>query len=73
MIQLTNFKGATFTINAMYIEKIESLPDTTITLVNGRKYFVQESETDVIQLSTAFYQAIGFKSWHMQAGEDDGR
>ena len=45
-------------INAIYIEKVESFPDTTITLTNGRKYVVKESEDYVLELITAFYQSI---------------
>lgn len=45
-------------INAIYIEIIESFPDTTITLTNGRKYVVKESEGEVNELVTKFYQSI---------------
>jgi flagellar protein FlbD len=45
-------------INAIYIEIIESFPDTTITLTNGRKYVVKESEDEVNELVTKFYQSI---------------
>ena len=47
MIQLTNFNGETFTLNAMYIERIQSFPDTTITLFNGKKLVVKETELEV--------------------------
>ncbi|GEN55785.1 hypothetical protein GCM10012290_03030 [Halolactibacillus alkaliphilus] len=73
MITLTNFKGDTFTLNAMYIEKVESLPDTTITLVNGKKYFVKETEKEVSKLSQRFYEKIGMLPWHQQVGEESGK
>jgi len=49
MIWLTGLSGEEFVLNAELIEMIEARPDTTITLVNGRKYIVRESIEDVIQ------------------------
>lgn len=73
MITLTNFKDGKFTLNAMYIEKVESLPDTTITLVNGKKYFVKETEAEVKQLTKSFYKKLGLFPWHQQVGETNGK
>ncbi len=42
----------------MYIEKIETFPDTTITLTNGRKYIVVESQEQVKEKILSFYQSI---------------
>lgn len=47
MIQLTRLNGKPFTLNALYIEVIESFPDTTITLTNGHKYVVKEPQQEV--------------------------
>jgi flagellar protein FlbD len=58
MIQLTRLNGETFTLNAIYIEQIQSVPDTTITLTNGKKLMVQEKETSVRKLVTNYYQSI---------------
>ena len=41
------------------IEQIESLPDTTITLSNGKKLVVQSTERDVVSKITEYYQTIG--------------
>jgi flagellar protein FlbD len=59
MIQLTRLNGEPFTLNALMIEQIQSLPDTTITLTNSKKMVVKESETEVTQLITVYYQKIG--------------
>ncbi|WP_164215466.1 flagellar FlbD family protein [Virgibacillus sp. YIM 98842] len=59
MIQLTRLNGEPFTLNALMIEQIQSLPDTTITLTNSKKMVVKESETEVTQLITAYYQKVG--------------
>ncbi len=48
MIWLTHLRGKPFVLNAEMIETVEALPDTTITLFNGRKYIVQEKVEEVI-------------------------
>ncbi|TKC18664.1 flagellar FlbD family protein [Robertmurraya kyonggiensis] len=58
MINVTRLNGKSFIINAIYIETIESFPDTTITLSNGNKYVVKESKDQVVQLVTKFYQTV---------------
>ncbi|MBM7586839.1 flagellar protein FlbD [Bacillus pakistanensis] len=58
MINLTRLNGKKFTINALYIETIETFPDTTITLTNGRKFVVKEREDEVQQLANIFYRNI---------------
>ncbi|MCP3739100.1 flagellar FlbD family protein [Rossellomorea sp. BNER] len=58
MISLTRLNGKKFTINALYIETIETFPDTTITLTNGRKFVVKEREDEVQQLAHIFYKNI---------------
>ncbi|WP_102028223.1 flagellar FlbD family protein [Salirhabdus sp. Marseille-P4669] len=59
MIQVTRLNGEQFTVNALYIEKIQSLPDTTITLTNGKQLFVRETEEEISIKSIQFYQKIG--------------
>ena len=49
MIELTRLNGKAFSLNALYIETVESFPDTTITLTTGRKFIVLESEEEVRQ------------------------
>ncbi|WP_440895315.1 flagellar FlbD family protein [Amphibacillus sp. Q70] len=71
MIQLTSFNGETFTLNAVYIERIQSFPDTTITLFNGKKLVVKESELEVKALSTQFFKKIGLVGSQLKVGEKD--
>lgn len=47
MIKLTGLNKEEFILNAEVIEKIEAVPDSLITLINGKRYLVLES-TDVI-------------------------
>ncbi len=45
-------------INALHIEQIESFPDTTITLSNGKKFVVKEDETELKEKIISFYRKI---------------
>lgn len=62
MIQLTRLNGKPFTLNALYIEVIESFPDTTITLTNGHKYVVKEPQQEVTKKISSFYRDINVLS-----------
>ncbi|WP_188205812.1 flagellar FlbD family protein [Alkalibacillus aidingensis] len=71
MITVTRLNGEEFVINALYIEKVQTLPDTTITLSNGKKYFVKESINDVIRLSTEYYQQVGLIDLQSKAVDEN--
>lgn len=49
MIDLTAMNNKDFILNADHIEKIEEVPETLITLTNGKKYIVLESVEEVIE------------------------
>ncbi|TGB04800.1 flagellar FlbD family protein [Halobacillus salinus] len=59
MISLTRLNGETFTFNAIYIEQLQSNPDTTITTTQGRKFVVKEPEEVVIKRTKKFYRELG--------------
>ncbi len=59
MIELTRLNGETFLLNAFMIEQIQSFPDTTITLTNGKKLVVKSQSDEVVQKITEYYQTIG--------------
>ncbi|HAA81780.1 MAG: Flagellar FlbD family protein [Thermotoga sp. 47_83] len=65
MIRLTRIDGRWFFLNADLIETIEALPDTTITLINGRKYIVKESAEEVVQRVIEYKRKI-FNWWKEQ-------
>ncbi len=54
MIALTHMNGDQFTMNCEMIETVESKPDTTITLFNGRKYIVREAADQVVESVIAY-------------------
>ena len=47
MIDVTGMNHEKFILNADHIEKIEEVPETIITLTNGKKYIVLESIDEV--------------------------
>ncbi|UOQ47870.1 flagellar FlbD family protein [Gracilibacillus caseinilyticus] len=69
MITLTKLNGDRLTINAVFVERVESLPDTTITLINQKKLFVKEQEVVVKQKITEFYKHIGLYQLQREVGE----
>ncbi|WP_117169703.1 flagellar FlbD family protein [Paraliobacillus sediminis] len=69
MIEITKFNGDSFTLNALLIEQIQSFPDTTITLSNGKIIVVKETEKEVATLVNSYYQMIGLQGWLKEAGE----
>lgn len=48
MITLTRLSGSVFLLNADLIERVDSTPDTVITLVDGKKYVVAETMGEVM-------------------------
>lgn len=60
MIELEKVDGDRFTLNALFIEQIQSFPDTTtITLTNGKKIVVKTKRSEVVEKVTDYYQQIG--------------
>lgn len=62
MIELMRLNHKPFLLNALLIEKVEALPDTTITLLNGKKIVVLDSLEDVKKKINEFYQSVGLVS-----------
>lgn len=48
MIMLTRISGSRFVLNADLIERVDTTPDTVVTLVDGKKYVVLEDLLDVV-------------------------
>lgn len=69
MIKVTRLNGSTFTLNALYIEKVESFPDTTITLTTGTKYIVLDSVDQILARITNFYKEVQLLSNPLFRGE----
>jgi flagellar protein FlbD len=71
MIKVTRLNGSAFTLNALYIERIESFPDTTITLTTGSKYVVLDAADEVNSRIVDFYKVVQLLSNPHIRGEED--
>ena len=58
MINLTKLNDTQFTLNGDLIESIEEVPDTVITLTNGKKIFVKESRQNVVSLVKLYKKEV---------------
>lgn len=55
---MTKLSGKTFSVNALYIESVESFPDTAISFTNGKKIVVRETEEEIIHSIKEFYRSV---------------
>lgn len=58
MIKVTGMNKKEMIINCIQIEKVEEIPETVITLMNGNKYLVLESADEVVELSIEYKKKI---------------
>lgn len=70
MIQLTRLNQSSITLNAIYIERLESTPDTVVTLLSGKKVHVLETVEEVTNKVSMFYQKINLLNSLQHPGFD---
>jgi flagellar protein FlbD len=58
MITLTGLDSKEFILNEDQVEKIEEVPESIITLTNGKKYIVKESNEEIIKLIIKYKRKI---------------
>ena len=58
MITLTRLSGSVFALNSDLIERVDSTPDTVITLVDGTKYVVTESVHEIMARVREYRAAV---------------
>lgn len=58
MIEVTKLNDMKLSVNAELIETVEEIPDTVITLTNGKKIFVKESRQKVENLVKSYKRDI---------------
>ncbi len=56
MIKLTRLGGEEFILNAELIQYVESRPDTFISLTNGDRVVVAESDEEVLRRALEYQQ-----------------
>ncbi|MCM3739040.1 flagellar FlbD family protein [Oceanobacillus luteolus] len=71
MIQLKKLNGDLFSLNALLIEQVQAMPDTTITLINGKKVIVQNPPEEVLVLIQNYYKEIGLQQVYKQVGDQN--
>lgn len=49
MIKLVGLDSKEYILNADHIEKVEEIPESVITLTNGKKYLVKESNDEIVR------------------------
>lgn len=58
MIELTKLNGTPFVLNCELIEKIEQIPETKITLQDGKYYLVCEDIGTIIEKVINYHRQI---------------
>ena len=58
MIALTKINGEIIVINSKQIEHIDVIPESKITMMNGKYYIVRESVEEIIQKEIQFNRQI---------------
>jgi flagellar protein FlbD len=66
VIALTRISGQPFVLNCDLIERIDCTPDTVVSLVDGKKYVVLESSTQVAAAIRLYRSEIIALSHHLQ-------
>jgi flagellar protein FlbD len=69
VITLTRLSGTVFALNSDLIERVDSTPDTVITLVDGTKYVVTETLREVVDAVRAYRSAVVAGSAHLEVAE----
>ncbi len=58
MITVHRLTGQPLGVNADLIERVEAMPDTVLTLADGKKILVKESLNEVIDLVVAYQATV---------------
>ncbi len=70
MITLHRLSGSVFALNSDLIERVDSTPDTVITLVDGTKYVVLEGLTEVVDAIRGYRGAVIAESSRLTAPQE---
>ncbi len=67
MIELTKLNGERYYINSELIEMIEMIPDTLVTMTNGKTHYVAESAEVVVARVGAYKAGIMAHSYLLES------
>ena len=71
MIILTRLNGQRFAVNPDLIERVESTPDTIVTLVDGTKYLVTQTIEDIADLVIEHRASVVAKAIDVANSEEE--
>ncbi len=71
MVTLTRLAGSVFALNSDLIERVDSTPDTVITLVDGTKYLVRESLVEVVDRVRRYRGSVIAAASHLDPPQDE--
>jgi flagellar protein FlbD len=69
VILLRRLGGATFALNSDLIERVDSTPETVITLTDGTRYLVRESVEQVVERVRSYRGSVIAAAAHLEASE----
>ena len=58
MIIVTRLNGSEMVVNADLIETVEATPDTIVTLVDGTRYLVEETPSELVDRIKTYRAAV---------------
>jgi flagellar protein FlbD len=58
MIIVTRLHGSSVAVNCDLIERVQATPDTVLTLVDGSRYVVRESVSEIVDKVRAFRASV---------------
>lgn len=70
MILVTRLNGSPFAVNPDLLERVEATPDTVLTLIDGTKYIVGESLTEVVHLVREYRASVVASAQEHHAAEE---
>ena len=70
MVTLTRLTGSVFALNSDLIERVDSTPDTVITLVDGTKYLVREPLEEVVDRVRRYRGSVIAAASHLELPPD---
>lgn len=71
MITVTRLNGPQFAVNPDLIQRIETTPDTILTLIDGTKYVISESTAEVTDRIITYRATVVART--MQFSDEDER
>ena len=66
MIELTQLNGTSFVLNCNLIETVENIPETKVSLTDGKYFLVAEQKDEIIEKVIAYNRKIFGKAGNVK-------